>query len=171
MKVSPLLLIIIALFVFVCCQKKEKFTEIFAPAGYTKPTQSPTINYDQNFDMSDFKQTSDSVTPDEINTCMGAVVPFVLSQSSLCVVPLDVNKIDVYKNSSGDKLYKLSTMLMVKNVGFPYGFSLDVSVFNSKVIKASTQITQQTSNISSYTSDLDDNFLDAGALLSVPKSM
>ena len=171
MKVSPLLLIFIALVVFVCCQKKEKFVEIFAPAGYTKPVDSPEINYDQNFDDSEFNNTSDLVTPDEINTCIQAITPFVLSQTGLCVVPLDVNQIDIYKNPSGNKLYKLSTMLMVKNVGFPFGFSLNVSVFNGKVVKASSQIIEKPTNISSYTTDLDDNFMDASALLSVPKSM
>ena len=171
MKVSPLLLIIIVLVIFVCCQKTEKFVEIFAPAGYTKPVDSPSINYDQNFDDTDFKETSELVTSDEINMCMQAVVPFVLSQSGLCVVPLDINQFDIYKNSSGNKLYKFSTMLMVKNIGFPFGFSLNASVFNGKVVKASSQIVQKPTNISSFTTELDDNFLDASALLSVPKSM
>ncbi len=160
------LLIFVAFYLY--SNKKENFVEIFSSAGHKKPSTSPEINYDSGFDDSDFSLVSTSITPDEIEKCTASLINFVKSQSGLCVFPLETNDVHIYENNRNEKLYKFKMMLMVRNVGFPFGFMISASVFMDNVLSASTQTIQITSDIDPYSEVTDDNFLSASELLPKP---
>jgi len=160
-------LLLIAVLYF-CSKKKETFVEIFSSAGYKKPSSSPDINFDSGFDESNFTFISTSITPDEIASCTTSIINFVKKQSGLCVFPLETNDVEIYENDKKQKLYKMKMMLMVKDVGFPFGFMISASVFMGNVLNASTQTTKVTSDIDPYSEVTDDNFRPASDLLPKP---
>lgn len=162
--------IVILLIAFYCFSNKENFVEIFAQAGYSKPVSSPSINYDTHFDDSDFNlaTATDGITYDQANECIQPIIRFVKSQTGLCTSPVEMNKMDVYVNSSGQKLFKCRLMLMVTNVGFPFGFEIIANVFNGKVVLANSQVVDIPSNIAPYSEMVETNFLPLKDLLPKP---
>lgn len=153
---------------YFCSNKKENFVEIFSSAGYKKTSTSPEINFDSGFDDSNFSLVSTSITPDEIANCTASIINFVKSQTGLCVFPLETSDVQIYENQRNEKLYKLKMMLMVRNVGFPFGFMISASVFMGNVLSASTQTIKITSDIDPYSEVTDDNFLLASELSPKP---
>ena len=153
--------LLILVVVWYCLSNKENFVEIFASAGYSKPVSSPSINYDVNFDDSDFTlaNATEGITYDEANECIQPLIKFVKSQTGLCTTPIEMNKMDVYTNSSGQKLFKCRLMLMVTSVGFPFGFEIIANVFNGKVVLANSQVVDIPTNIAPYSEMVDSNFL------------
>ena len=153
---------------YFCSTKKENFVEIFSSAGYKKPSSSPDINFDSEFDDSGFIFISTSITPDEIASCTASIINFVKKQSGLCVFPIETNDVEIYENDKKQKLYKMKMMLMVQDVGFPFGFMISASVFMGNVLNASTQTIKVTSDIDPYSEVTDDNFRPASDLLPKP---
>ena len=160
------LLIVAAIYLY--SNKKEKYEEIFSSAGHEKLSSSPEINFDSGFDDSNFSMVSTSITPDEIEKCTTAIVNFVKKQSGLCVFPLETNNVEIYENPHNEKLYKMRMMLMVRDVGFPFGFMISSSIYKDTVLSATTQTSGITSDIDPYSEVTCDNFLSASELLPKP---
>ena len=162
------LLIAAAAMIYLYPNKKENFGEIFSSAGHKKLSSSPEIDFDSGFDDSNFSMVSTSITPDEIERCITTIINFVKKQSGLCVFPLETNNVEIYENQRNEKLYKMRMMLMVRDVGFPFGFMISSSIYMDNVLSATTQTSGITSNIDPYSDITDDNFLSASELLPKP---
>ena len=162
--------ILILILLAYCFSGKENFVEIFAPAGYSKPVSSPSINFDANFDDSEFILANDTsgITYDQANECIQPIISFVKSQTNLCTSPVEMNKMDVYVNSTGQKLFKCRLMLMVTSVGFPFGFEIIANVFNGKVVLANSQVVDIPTNIAPYSEMSETNFLPLSNLVPKP---
>jgi hypothetical protein len=167
---TAIIVILILATVYIFTQKSENFIETTKSTIYKKPSSTPDIDYNRNFDDSKFTLSSDSITPDEIEQCMILTVKFIKKESGLCVSPIETNKVELYKNTEGVKLYKCRIMMMAKNVSFPFGFMINVNIFNNSIVLANTQSLNVSSDITPFEDEIDDNFFKASELLPKPKS-
>jgi len=170
------LFIIIVLGVWVFCKSspvKEKFVEVFASAGYQKPVNEVTIDYDIDFSDAEFNLQSSGITHDDIRSCVIPTIELIKKETGLCTTVLETNKIEFYKSIDGRRLFKCRFMMMVKDVGFPFGFGISVEVLDGRVVMAKTQpITSGTEfSGTGLSGGLGENFLPASDLLPKPKSL
>ena len=164
--------LLISIVLFCMCSKKEKFVEIFGSTGYKKPVDNVEVNYDINFDDSDFEPVDKSITHDDLNKCVIPTIELIRKETGICAVPVETNNITLLENSEGVKLFKCRFMMMVKNTGFPFGFGISVIVLDGKIVSASTQPLENPGDLSGYNPrTLGDNFLPASEILPKPKSL
>tara|TARA_R110002074_G_scaffold28668_7_gene82632 strand:- start:1028 stop:1549 length:522 start_codon:yes stop_codon:yes gene_type:complete len=136
-----IILILVCLVAWRCsCVKSEKFTELLGFAGYKKPVSKVDINYTSSvYDISEFQETTDGVTKDEINSCLESAEKFITNQTKLCVYPIETNKIMKYVRPDGATLLRCRFMYMVTNQNFPFGFGASVDILNGSVVAFNTQ--------------------------------
>ena len=165
-------LLIVCIF---CLQapKKEKFVEIFAGSGYEKPKDTIDIDFNANVDESAFVLQDSGINNNEIRECVIPTINFIKKETGLCTVPIETNKVELFKSPDGVKLYKCRFMMMVKDVGFPFGFGISVDVMNGQIIFARTETVTSGADLEGIDSlgSLGENFLPASDLLPKPKSL
>jgi len=141
MKDDTIIFGLIALFiVYMLTKKKEGF---FDMSGYNKPIQG-LDEKTSDVPMSSYKMVS-GVTNDDINTVVEATHKYLTEKTGHCVHIIETNKMEKYTGPRDSVLYKARFMGLVKDVGFPYAFGIDIEVLNGDVIRALTQ-SSDTSN-------------------------
>ena len=141
MKEDTIIFGLIALFiVYTLTKQKEGF---FDMSGYNKSIQG--LN-EKTFDvpMSSYKIMT-GVTNDDIDVVVTAAHTYLKEKTGHCVHIIETNKIEKFTGPRDSVLYKARFMCLVKDVGFPYAFGVDIDVLDGKVIKAFTQ-SSDTSN-------------------------
>ena len=168
-----IILIVLGIVYYVCTRnQKEPFTEVFGGAGYKTPVLEVNIDYDSGDSTSGFKlNTSEGISADEVSMCAVQASKLILDKTGLCSTIIETNKMQVYTNDKGDKLFKCRFMFMITSTNFPFGISMNVEVLNGKLIKGTTQPLEIDTNISAYEDTTVENFLPASDLLSKPKSL
>jgi hypothetical protein len=151
-----------------CASKKETFVEQFAKAGYEAPKDNIQIDVDLKFDDSDYNLVEDvTISPDEMRSCIVPTIELIKKETGLCVAPVETTKIKLYTNTDNRKLFVCNFMFMVTSTGFPFGFGIDVTVLEGKIVKANTQKIHK-GILKPYSPDPVDNFLPASELFVKP---
>lgn len=167
-------LIVLLLFLIVIVSgTSEKFTEIFAFAGYKPPSKSVEISFvDGKVSTEGFQNvTKAGVSNEDIQTALKATTAFVSAQTGLSVQGIETNKIE--KFTKGDKvLYKCMFMFTRVGPGFPFAFSVQSDVLDGKVVSAQSQTMGSIDNeFAPYSEETENNFLPFSVIESagVPK--
>jgi len=135
MKEDTIIFGIVALFiVYSLSKKKEGF---FDMSGYNKPIHG--LNEKKtDVPMSMYKMVT-GVTNNDINTVVTSAHKYLQEKTGHCVHIIETNKMEKFTGPRNSILYKARFMCLVKDVGFPYAFGVDIDVLNGEVIKAFTQ--------------------------------
>ena len=168
-----IILAILGVAYYLCTRsKKESFTEIFGGAGYKTPVLEVNIDYDSGQSTSGFRlNTSEGISADDVSMCVVQASKLILEKTGLCSTVIETNKMQIFTNDQGDKLFKGRFMFMITSTNFPFGISMNVEILNGKIISGTTQPLRTDSSIAAYTEDTVDNFLPASDLLAKPKSL
>jgi len=135
MKEDTIIFGLIALFiVYTLTKRKEGF---FDMSGYNNHIQGLD---EKTFDvpMTNYKKIT-GVTNDDIDVVVTASHAYLKEKTGHCVHIIETNKIEKFTGPRDSVLYKSRFMCLVKDVGFPYAFGVDIDVLDGKVIKAYTQ--------------------------------
>ena len=166
-----IILVVLGVAYYLCTRStKESFTEIFGNAGYKTPVLEVNIDYDSGESTNGFKlNTSEGISSDEVSVCAVQASNLILNKTGLCSTIIENNKMQVFTNDQGDKLFKCRFMFMITSTNFPFGISMNVEVLNGKIIKGTTQPLRTDTKVAAYTDMMVDNFLPASDLLAKPK--
>jgi len=166
------LIVLLLVLVYLVSGKSEKFTEIFAFAGY-KPTKPVEISFtDSGVSTDGFQNvTKAGMTSEDIQVALSATTAFVTEKTGLKVQGIETNKIE--KFTKGDKvLYKGMFMFTRVGPGFPFAFTVQSDVLDGKVVSAHSQTSRSfLTDFAPYSDDTENNFLPFSVIeaASVPK--
>jgi hypothetical protein len=140
MKFFVTILLLSLIVVAVTCQR-EKFTEIFGFAGYSKPIVNPvSINTSTvSIDLSQYDKEVASVTQDEMQKMVQIVQTAVNKDTGLCTYIINTDDVKQYvAKKDGKILYRVRFMFMV-TTGFAFGFGVQADILDGVVINMNTQ--------------------------------
>jgi len=163
-KTLIILLAVILLYVCTCTRKRENFVEVFGGAGYSTPVSEININVDSGVSTREYKISYEAITPDEVNICVTNLSNLVKEQTGICNTVVETNRMQVYKNKKGDKLFKCAFMFMTTKTGFPFGFSIDADILeDGRILRANTEPMKTMTHIKPFSGELSptENFLPA----------
>ena len=150
---------------------QENFVEMRGGAGYTTPISQINIDYDVGVSTREYKLNFKGITADEVNMCVTKTSEFIKEQTGVCNTVIETNRMQLFKNENGDKLFKCAFMYMTTSTNFPFGFSVNVDILgDGRIIRASTETMSTNSIIKPYndTNQATDNFLPATELSPKP---
>jgi hypothetical protein len=154
------LIVVLLVLVYLISGTSEKFTEIFAFAGY-KPPKAVEISFvDGRVSTEGFQNvTKVGVTNEDIQTALKATTAFVYEKTGLSARGIETNKFE--KFTKGEKvLYKCMFMFTVMSTGFPFAFSVQSDVLDGKVVSAQSQTMGSIDNeFVPYSEETENNFL------------
>ena len=135
-------LLILILVITITTSQREKFTEIFGFAGYTKPVvnpvvinQAPTVS----IDLSQYNEEVAAITPDQMQTMVHLVQTAVNKDTGLCTYIINTDEVKKYIHiKDGKILYRVRFMFMV-NTGFAFGFGVQADILDDVIIGLKTQ--------------------------------
>ena len=161
------ILVVLGVVALLClATSKEKFTEIFGLAGYSKPISHVTMNKEPTgVDYSEYQEKAALVTPDTLQELIFTVQRYMESQGmdwTYAIETSDVKKF-VNKNDPSKVVYKCRFMFMYTK-GFPFGFGVTADIMMAPkptIIGIQTQpmANQTKQTISPFNADLHDNFV------------
>lgn len=168
-----IILAILGVTYYLCTRgRTESFTEIFGGSGYKTPVLEVNIDYDNGQSTSGFKlNMSEGISADDVSMCTVQASKLIKEKTGLCSTVIETNKIQLFTNEQGDKLFKCRFMYMLTSTNFPFGISINVEILNGTLIKGTTQPLRTNSPVAPYVNSIDDNYLPASDLLSKPKSL
>ena len=145
---------------------KEKFTELFGLAGYSKPILNVTMNKEiTGIDYSDYQEKSALVTPDVLQELIFTVQRYMESQGMDWTYAIETNNVKKFVNKTDPSkvVYKCRFMFMYTK-GFPFAFGVSADVMMAPkptVVGMQTQPmdNQTKQSISPFDADLHDNFV------------
>jgi len=134
-----LLLVILGLLALLMFTKKEKFVELFGFSGYTKPHLDFEIDYASGQVGEGWVLQTAAVTPDMISAAVVPTQDLVKRESGICGRVIETNRYQRFTNEKGQERVKARFMLTTTNVGFPFGFGIEIDMVDGKIVKAQTQ--------------------------------
>jgi len=93
-----------------------------------------SINIEQDYDMSKMKELSTYVTPDMMQNIIFAVSDTIRKNTGLCTYAINVPAVKVLGDDEDNIGYRAKIMFMATQ-GFPYGFEVNATIINDKVVK------------------------------------
>lgn len=145
---------------------KEKFTEVFGLAGYSKPIVDVKINKElSGIDYSEYEESEVQVTPDTLQALIFTVQRYMESQGMEWTYAIETNNVKKFINKTDPSkiVYKCRFMFMYTK-GFPFGFGVTADIMMAPkptIIGIQTQpmADQTKQSISPFNADLHDNFV------------
>lgn len=111
---------------YYCFFRKENY-------GF-RPLEVTAMNVDTEYDMSKMKEMSIPVTPDVMQNIIFAVSDTIKNNTGLCTYAINVPAVKVLGDDEDNTGYKAKIMFMATQ-GFPYGFEVNATIVNDKVVK------------------------------------
>ena len=135
MKDSLIIFGVVALFIaYTLSTRKEGFFDL---SGYNKPIKS--INEKTKNILTNMYKPVIGITNDDVNIVVKETQKYISEQTGHCVNIIETNKIEKFTGPNKSVLYKARFMVLVRDVGFPYAFGIDIEILNGKVVKGVTQ--------------------------------
>jgi len=163
------LILIIAL-IFFCITRKEKFSEIFASAGYSKPITDININENNinSIDISSYEEKAALISNDLLQELLFTVQ----KQMKLPTYGIETGDIKKFVNKTDpSKIIYRCRFMFLYTKGFPFGFGVtaDIMMAPKPTIIAMTtqpQSNQTEQNIKPFTEECHDNFVNYNEIIS-----